>query len=179
MNRNPARRFLRSKDSARSSVWRWLVVAAWTLASGGCEEEPRQVVRSQRTADRTPAVSATPKKATGPIIGRRTQKVVSAAPELEAGKAKVASTKITAKDPITLVGNAYVSIVGRATMLSIEHSLDLFHAANDRYPKDLAEFMAEIIKPNGIALPVLPQYQEYGYDEKEHKLIILEYPDRK
>ncbi len=25
----------------------------------------------------------------------------------------------------------------------------------------------------------LPPYQKYGYDEKEHKLIILEYPDRK
>ena len=39
--------------------------------------------------------------------------------------------------------------------------------------------MTEIIKANNIALPVLPYYQEYGYDEKEHKLIILEYPDRK
>ena len=57
--------------------------------------------------------------------------------------------------------------------------MDLYHAANDRYPKDYDEFMTEIIKANNIALPKLPHYQEYGYDEKEHKLIILEYPARK
>jgi hypothetical protein len=39
--------------------------------------------------------------------------------------------------------------------------------------------MAEIIKANNISLPRLPSYQEYAYNEKEHKLIILEYPDRK
>jgi hypothetical protein len=179
MNSNSARRVLRRKYSARTSFRHRLILAVWALASAGCEEEPRQVVRNERAADRTPAVSAQPKKETGPIIGQRTQKVVSAAPELETGKAKVASTKITAKDPITLVGNAYVSIVGRASMLQIEQAVNLFHANNDRYPKDLAEFMAEIIKANGIALPVLPRYQKYGYDEKEHKLIILEYADRK
>ena len=57
--------------------------------------------------------------------------------------------------------------------------MDLYQAENDRYPKDYDEFMDEIIKANNIALPKLPHYQEYGYDEKEHKLIILEYPDRK
>ena len=39
--------------------------------------------------------------------------------------------------------------------------------------------MNEIIKANNIALPKLPYYQEYGYNEKEHKLVILEYPDLK
>ncbi len=57
--------------------------------------------------------------------------------------------------------------------------MDLYKAANDRYPANYQEFMTEIIKANNIALPVLPSYQEYGYDEKEHKLVILEYPDRK
>jgi hypothetical protein len=36
--------------------------------------------------------------------------------------------------------------------------------------------MSEIIKPNGISLPTLPYYQEYGYDAPTHSLIILEYP---
>jgi hypothetical protein len=53
--------------------------------------------------------------------------------------------------------------------------MDLYHAANDRYPKDYNEFMSEIINANNIALPVLPPYQKYGYDENEHKLIILQY----
>lgn len=39
--------------------------------------------------------------------------------------------------------------------------------------------MTVIVKPHGISLPQLPPYQKYGYDENEHKLIILEYPDLK
>src|SRR5271165_3164427 len=137
-----------------------LVLAAFALASVGCEEEPRS-------------------NGSRPIIGQRTQKIVNAAPALKQGDAKVATTKIVAKDPITLQGNAYVSIIGRASQLQIEHALNLFRGANDRFPKDYDEFMAEIIKANNISLPKLPAYQEYAYDEKEHKLIIIEYPDRK
>ena len=102
--------------------------------------------------------------------------------ESEAEKAKGAvevGTKITAKDYITLQGNAYVTIIGQSSILSIQHAMNLFQASNDRYPKDYDEFMAEIIRANNIALPKLPLYQEYGYDEAQHKLIILEYPDRK
>ena len=39
--------------------------------------------------------------------------------------------------------------------------------------------MATIVRPNNIALPMLPYYQKYGYDEKEHTLVILEYPELK
>jgi hypothetical protein len=150
----------------------WLVLAGCVFALAGCEEEPRHTT-SRRSS------SSKPKEDAGPIIGQRTQKIVNAEAALTKGDAKVASTKIVAKDPFTLAGNAYVSIIGRTSQLQIEHALNLFHGANDRYPKDFDEFMTEIIKANNISLPKLPLYQEYGYDEKEHKLIIIEYPDRK
>jgi hypothetical protein len=35
--------------------------------------------------------------------------------------------------------------------------------------------MTEIIKANNIVLPKLPPHQDYAYDEKDHKLVILEY----
>ena len=70
-------------------------------------------------------------------------------------------------------------MIGRLAIDNMKHAMDLFKAENDRYPKDYDEFMTAIIKPNNIALPKLPVYQEYAYDEKEHKLIILEYADRK
>jgi len=149
----------------------WLSLAICALAAG-CEEEPRYV------GDK-PNVQAKTKAEPQSIINKRTQDVRNATTELQKGGAKVATTKITAKDYITLQGNAYVTIIGRTSQLKIQHALDLYHAANDRYPKDYDEFMAEIIKANNIALPMLPHYQEYGYDEKEHKLIILEYPARK
>ena len=114
-----------------------------------------------------------------PILNKRTNDIRNAQTELQSGGAKVASTRIVAKDPITLQGNAYVSIIGRASTDNIKHAIDLWQAENGRYPKDYNEFMEEIIKKNNIALPQLPYYQEYGYDENQHKLIILEYPDRK
>jgi hypothetical protein len=150
----------------------WLVLAGCIVALTGCEEEPRHTAGNR-------SVSPKHKEDSGPIVGQRTQKVVNAEAALKKGDARIASTKITAKDPITLQGNAYVSIVGRVSQLKIEHALNLFRGANDRYPKDYEEFMAEIIKANNISLPKLPSYQEYGYDEKEHKLVIIEYPDRK
>jgi hypothetical protein len=170
----------------------WLGLAACILATAGCEEEVRNVGNRPETRapaltgiaigdEDQPAAKARPRAPTrsGPIIGQRTQDIRNAATELKKGGAQVASTRIVAKDPITIQGNAYVSIIGRTSQLQIQHALDLYQAANDRYPKDYQEFMNEIIKANNIALPVLPPYQEYGYDEKEHKLIILEYPDRK
>ncbi len=149
-----------------------LVLGACVLALAGCEEEPRH------TAGK-PQASSKRQEEPAPIIGQRTQKVIDAAPALKKGDAKVASTKIVAKDPITLVGNAYVTSIGRIAVLAIEDAVNKFHAANDRYPNDLDEFMTEIIKANNISLPKLPHYQEYSYNQKEHKLVVLEYPDRK
>ncbi|MGP0067240.1 MAG: hypothetical protein ACLQGP_27055 [Isosphaeraceae bacterium] len=179
----------------------WLVLVAGALASAGCESEVQQL-GNKRPETRAPALTgvaidqddmARPVERTPPpaqpkpkapakpefIVGKRTQNIGNAQAELKQGKAQVASTRIVAKDPITLQGNAYVSIIGRASMLNMQHAIDLFKAENDRYPKDYNEFMEAIIKANNIALPKLPYYQEYAYDDREHKLIIIEYPDRK
>ena len=167
----------------------WLIVIICSLVAPGCEEETRSVAKRPETraldqtgisvgldeTARAPVQAKPPAKQSGPIIGQRTTDIRNASKELNQGGAQVASTRIVSKDPITLPGNAYVSIVSRSSVLSIQHSMDLYHAANERYPKDLDEFMAEIIKPNGIALPQLPPYQKYSYDETEHKLVILEY----
>ncbi|MGO9466509.1 MAG: hypothetical protein ACLQIB_40860 [Isosphaeraceae bacterium] len=174
-----------------------LTIATLVLTAAGCEEEMRNVgKRPQTRALEQTGVSLgfdeesrpvarpqsqqpqpKPKRPTdsGPIIGQRTQQIQSAAVEQQKGGARTASTKITAKDYISLQGNAYVTIIGRTSILKIQQALDLYHATNDRYPKDLDEFMNEIIKANNIALPKLPPYQAYGYDEAEHKLVILEY----
>jgi hypothetical protein len=161
----------------------WLVASCLFLASGCKEPMNSNVGRpgapTAESAPSPPPPPAEPEKVShGEILGRRTQDIRPAAPELEKG-AVVAGTAITARDPITLQGNAYVTMIGRTSILQIEHALNLYKATNDRYPANFEEFQNEIIKANNIALPVLPHYQEYGYDEKEHKLVILEYPDRK
>ena len=180
----------------------WLGLVAGALASAGCETEIQHpekrhetrapaltgVVIDQddmgRPADRPPAPANPKPRSKAPaksefIVGKRTQDIRNAQTELKQGKAQVASTRIVAKDPFTLSGNAYVSIIGRASMLNMQHAIDLYRAENDRYPKDYDEFMEVIIRANNIALPKLPYYQEYFYDDKEHKLIIIEYPARK
>ena len=146
----------------------WLALAL----TAGCEE-PRTDVPRKPKAEQPPAA-----KQDTFIVGQRTQEIKNADVELKKG-AQQATTRITAKDPITLPGNAYVTIIGRNSMLQIQHAIDLWRAENDRYPKDYQEFMDVIIKANNIALPKLPHYQDYGYDPKDHKLIILEYPDKK
>ena len=152
-----------------------LTILSALVLSAGCEEE-RNV--GDKPNGQGKAKSSTPTKPEF-IVGRRTQEIKNAATELKKGGAIVATTKITAKDPITLPGNAYVTIIGQTSILNMQHAMDLYHAENDRYPKNYDEFMNEIIKANIIALPVLPEYQKYGYDEKEHKLVILEYEDLK
>ena len=72
-----------------------------------------------------------------PIIGHWTQKLFEPALALKNGDAEITSTKIVAKDPITLVGNAYVTSIGRLAVLAIEDAVNKYHAANDCYPNDL------------------------------------------
>jgi hypothetical protein len=147
----------------------WLApLAALLVLVGGCEGEPRAKKRTKATATVKPRET----------LGKTTQDIKALEPEVQQG-GQVASGKITSKDPITLTGNAYVSSVGRLAVDQIQHALDLYHAENDRYPADLQEFMDQIIKPNGIRLPQLPAYQEFAYDAPNHKLVVMEYPDRR
>lgn len=166
-----------------------LVLVVIAFLALGCEGETSSTSKRPATraldqigittddSERVPSQLSAPAKQSGPIIGQRTTDVRNAAVEVKKGNAQTIQPRITVKDPITLSGNAYVSIIGRTSILSIQHAMDLYHATNDRYPKDYDEFMAEIIKANNIALPTLPSRQKYAYDEKEHKLIILEYPE--
>jgi hypothetical protein len=168
----------------------WLVGLAALVAASGCEE--KRVVHTKTVpqsteppAEPAPAPVAAPAPAPaapegghGFIVGRTTQDIKENTAEVQQG-AQVASSKIVAKDPITMQGNAYVVMTGSIAKDKIDYALKLYQAENDRYPKDHKEFMEEIIKKNNITLPVLPHYQEYSYDPVNHKLLIYEYPARK
>lgn len=141
---------------------RRLALLALALPLVGCDDAPA------------------PKQAkTRPILNQRTQDIKDAPAEVKSGAAVLAPDRPIAKDPITLVGNAYVTAIGRISIDNIKHTVDLYQAEKGEYPKDHKQFMDEIIKANNIALPTLPYYQEYSYDAKNHRLLILEYPDRK
>jgi len=170
-----------------------LILVVCVVIALGCEEETRNPGKQPETraldqtgvslgydeAGRPEKPATPPAQKAGSIVGQRTTDIRSANKEVNQRGARSTSPKIVAKDPITLQGNAYVAIVGQATIGNMNHAVDLFHAENDRYPKDYDEFMSAIVRPNGIALPQLPPYQKYAYDDTQHKLIILEYPDLK
>ena len=135
-----------------------LTVAILILAAAGCGMK---------------SIEEQTKKSPDSIIGKKTQNIGEFDPK--AG-ATVSDSKIHATDPITSGTSAYGPMLERLYKSDIEHAVNLFHATEDRYPKDLDEFMDKIIKPNNIQLPVLPGGKLYQYDVENHKLVVVEAP---
>src|SRR4051794_21617627 len=98
------------------------------------------------------------KKSDGSIIGKTTTDVGEFDPN--AGK-KVSDSKVKITDPVTGSLQAYGPMLEQINKSYVKQAVDLFHASNDRYPKDHAEFMEQIIKANQIKLPVLPGKKKY------------------
>ncbi len=67
-------------------------------------------------------------------------------------------------------------------MMRVKHDMDIYEAINGEKPKTYEEFMEQIIKKgkaDGMQLPMLPYYQEYGYDPDKKELVVIEYPEKK
>ena len=113
-------------------------------------------------------------------LNKTTQNVLKMEPELAKG-AILYDGVITDKNPISISGEAYVSSVGRLAVMKVNQDIEIYKnlEMDSKPPKDYDEFMAKIIKENNTQLPMLPYYQEYGYDEKNCKLVVLEYPAKK
>jgi hypothetical protein len=114
-------------------------------------------------------------------LGKWTQEVRNLKPELAQG-GQVTDGKIHATDYITIQADAYRTSVGNIAKMNIKHAIDLYEASNGEKPKTYEEFMDVIIKkgkPDGIQLPMLPYYQEYGYDPDKRELVVIEYPAKK
>ena len=115
------------------------------------------------------------KKSPDSIIGKTTGVVTEFDPK--AG-AKVSDSKVRADitNPITAPVMAYGPMLESISKSRIEADIKLFHANEDRYPKDLDEFMEKIIKAGQIQLPVLPGGKLYQYDVENHKLVVVDAP---
>ena len=108
------------------------------------------------------------------IFGKKTQEVGEFDPD---GGAKLDDGKVNQGQLATpgigaLAG--YGPAVQQTSKLAIQQAVNLFNAANGRYPKDHAEFMEKIIKANNIRLPVLPGGRRYQYDVENHELVVVE-----
>jgi hypothetical protein len=116
------------------------------------------------------------KKSPDSIIGKKTTEIGQFDPK--AG-AKVSDSKIHATDPVTSGTSAYGPMLERISKTTIAQAVNLFHASEDRYPKDHQEFMDRIIKENKIELPVLPGGKQYQYDVEKHELVVVDAPAAK
>ena len=113
------------------------------------------------------------KKSDNSIIGKKTDDIGKFDPN---ANNKIVDSKVKVTNPITGPLEAYGPIMQQISDIQIKPAIDLFHATNDRYPKDYEEFMEQIVKANNIKLPVLPGNRKYQYDEANHKLVVVEQP---
>ncbi len=141
-----------------------LVVPVLMIASGCEDDKPKK-----------------PKLQSRETIGKKTQVVLDLKPELAKG-GQVTDGKIKESDYLTVQADAYRTSVGNIAKMSVKHNMDIYEAANDTKIKTYQEFMDNIIKkgqPDGMQLPMLPYYQEYGYDSDKSELVVIEYPAKK
>jgi hypothetical protein len=124
---------------------------------------------------------AKPKVEARDTLGKTTQEVRNLKPELSQG-GEVTDGKTHAKEYLDLMADVYRTKVGEIAKLAVQHSMDLYEAEHGEKPKTYEEFMELIIKKgraDGIQLPMLPYYQEYGYDPDKKELVVIEYPAKK
>jgi len=74
--------------------------------------------------------------------------------------------------PLVVLQNAREKI----PQLAIQHAVNLFQAAEGRYPASFEEFMSRIIQENRINLPQLPQGLNWEYDVDAHQLLVVQSP---
>ena len=149
----------------------------------GCLPSPSADSSSGKPKESTtPGVTAeeaTPRE----TIGKKTQNVLDLKEAL--GKGGVLATKDAGtSNPLLASAAAYRNSVATIGAMAVDKAIQLRNAQSIREPQPLTHegFMEEIIrkgKGDGIWLAMLPYYQEYAWDEKNHKLVVVDFPARK
>jgi hypothetical protein len=130
----------------------------------------------------TPGVTAeeaTPRE----TIGKTTQNVLVLKDALKKGGV-LAEKGGGTTNPLLASAAAYRNSVATIGALAVDKAIQIRNAQSIRDPKPLSHevFMEEIIKKgrgDGMHLPMLPYYQEYAWDEKNQKLVVVDFPARK
>ena len=139
-------------------------LALLTLAAGCEEDKP-----------------AKPKVQARDTLGKTTQVVLELKPELAKGGV-VTDGKIHSNEYLDQQADAYRTSVGNLAKMRVQNDMNMYEALNGEKPKTYEEFVEQIIKKgraDGIQLPMLPYYQEYGYDADKKELVVIEYPAKK
>jgi len=154
----------------------WHVIGVAVLAGCAPGAFPKQA--------EPPAAKAEPAKPapvkTRQTLGKTTQNVLELSKALDEG-AVLAETSITS-DGLEIAAEAYRTQVGKVGAIAVEQRMQHYYAEHGEHPQTYDEFMARIIGkggPDGLALPMLPYYQEWAYDVGNRKLVVVEFPAKK
>lgn len=137
---------------------------SFAVLAAGCEEKAKRMAAPTRET-----------------LNKTTQDVRDLQPELAAG-GQVTDGKIHSTDYLGVQADAYRTSLGNIAKMKVKMDMDAYEALNGEKIKSYAEFMDLIIKkgkPDGIQLPMLPYYQEYGYNPETRELVVIEYPEKK
>lgn len=125
-----------------------------------------------------PAQPAKPQK----LVGRTTQHVLPLDQAVQEGGLVVDPDTAPDEPGLAAYGQAYRHSVARIGGLAVEQKLRLYLADHDAPPATHAEFMATIIAPgtpDEVRLPKLPPYQDWAFDPRTKRLVVVEFPARK
>ena len=132
---------------------------------GGCEANTKEAVAPIQTRK---------------TIGKTTQNVLELNEALAAGGVLAEST--AEGNGLEVYADAYRSSVAKIAGIAVTQKMQLYKAEHESVPATHADFMDHIIepgKPNGLALPMLPYYQEYSFDPQTKSLVVVEFPAKK
>lgn len=152
-----------------------IAVVLLLLAIGGPAEQKRP---GEPHPPAEPARPPRPQK----LVGRTTQQVLSLDEAVQGGGVVVDPDTAPDEQGLAAYGQAYRHSVARIGGLAVEQKLRLHLAEHDALPATHAEFMAKIIAPgtpDGLQLPKLPHYQEWAFDPRTKRLVVVEFPARK
>lgn len=153
-----------------------LLIAAGCIPSS--EPKPQEAAANGGDGAAVSAEDATPRE----TLNQTTQNVLPLEEALASG-GKRAETGVTSTNPLLQSAEAYRTSIAKVGAMAVQQAIQIRNAQSIADPKPLshAEFMREIIKPgqpDGIALAMLPYYQEYAWDEANQQLVVVEFPAR-
>ena len=159
-----------------------ILLASISLLAGCLPAPSADNSDSMPKASTTPGVTAeeaTPRE----TIGKTTQNVLVLKEAVENGGV-LTDKKSGTSNPLLASAAAYRNSVATIGAMAVDKAIQIRNAQSIRDPKPLSHqvFMDDIIKKgrgDGIRLPMLPYYQEYAWDEKNQKLVVVDFPARK
>ena len=85
---------------------------------------------------------------------------------------KETEEKITATDPLSAASQSYFALGQRVQLLNFKHNVDIFHAANDRWPT--YDEMIEMFRQFDVRLKHLKPWQVYAYDQTDGTMVVMQ-----